>query len=287
MSYDVVKGQAHTFTFRPEVVLASPAAKVLDTKGATLETPTPSVDATSTTVAASASNTASSFAVSGSGIERGKVYQITDPTFGTALAEVSAVDGATVKLVEPLPAVPDNGSAIVGVEVTVAITSASTGTLGMGYRVVLSKDGSEWIQVYNVCRHPWQPPVTARQARHYVAQWWPSDPLVSDEEALANIADEANKMVRGRLLEVAKYPNLLWDPDSLKEAGQLALMIHLAEHNRVPGNADPIEYRRSLRFDLRDRVGGLAKSAHPYDDDDDDALDEIEQAGTFEGLLYR
>ena len=288
MSVDVVKRQSRTFIFRPETILSSPVAKVLDTKGATLESPTATVDATSTTVAASASNTSSSFIVaSASGIARGKIYQVTDATFGTALAEVSSIDGTTVTLTEPLPATPDAASAFEGVEVTVPITSASTGTLSMGLRVILSKNDLELVQVFNVVRHPWQPPVNARKVRHYVAQWWTSDPLINDEEALSNIADAANKMLRGRLLEVAQYANLHWDPDALEEAGQLAMMIHLAEHNRIPGNADPIEYRRSLRFDLRDRVGGLAKSAHPYDDDDDDALDARELEGTFEGTLYR
>ena len=288
MSVDIVKTQGHTFTIRPTSVLTSPTAKVLDNKGATLETPTPVVDSVSTTVAASASNSASSFSVaSATGIERGKIYQVTDPTFGSAMAEVSSVDGVVVTMVEPLPTIPDASSPFVGVEVTVAITSSSTGTLGMGNRVVLSKDGVEIVSVFNVVRHPWQAPMNARKARHYVAQWWPSDPLVNDEEALENIADAANKMLRGRLLEVARYPHLMWDSDALDEAGQLAMMVHLAEHNRIPGNADPIEYRRSLRFDLRDRVGGLSKSAHPYDDDDDDALDASEIEGTFEGILYR
>ena len=288
MSVDVVKSQGHVFIFRPGSQLSSPSAKVLDNTGATLESPTPVVDSVSTTVAASASNTASSFSVaSATGIERGKVYQITDPTFGSALAEVSSVDGVVVTLVEPLAATPDAASTFIGVEVTVTITTTSTGALGMGNRVILAKDGLELVQVFNVVRHPWQPPMDARKVRHYVAQWWPSDPLVNDEEALSNIAEASNKMLRGRLLEVAKYPNLMWDPDALEEAGQLSMMIHLAEHNRIPGNADPIEYRRSLRFDLRDRVGGLAKSAHPYDEDNDDALDPSEIEGTFEGILYR
>tara|TARA_R110000824_G_scaffold131166_1_gene293088 strand:+ start:6520 stop:7386 length:867 start_codon:yes stop_codon:yes gene_type:complete len=288
VSVDIVKSQGHTFIFRPATILSSPTAKVLDTKGSTLESPTPTVDSVSTTVAASASNSASSFVVSSAaGIARGKVYQITDPTFGAALSEVSSVDGTTVTLVEPLPTIPDATSTFLGIEVTVVITSTSTGTLGMGSRVVLAKDGLELVEVFNVVRHPWQAPLDARKVRHYIAQWWASDPLIGDEEAMENIADAGNKMLRGRLLEVARYPHLVWDADALEEAGQLAMMIHLAEHNRIPGNADPIEYRRSLRFDLRDRVGGLAKSAHPYDDDDDDALDATEQEGTFEGVLYR
>ena len=288
MSVDVVKTQGHVFTFRPASPLSAPTSKVLDNTGATLESPTPVVDSVSTTVAASASNSPSSFSVaSATGIERGKVYQITDPTFGAAQAEVSSVDGTLVTLVEPLAATPDASSTFVGVEVTVTITATSTGVLGMGNRGILAKDGVELVQVFNVVRHPWQPPIDARKARHYVAQWWPSDPLVNDEEALRNIADASNKMLRGRLLEVARYAHLMWDPDALEAAGQLAMMIHLAEHNRIPGNADPIEYRRSLRFDLRDRVGGLSKSAHPYDDDDDDALDASEIEGTFEGTLYR
>jgi len=290
VSVDIVKGQARTLVFRPESILSAPVAKVLDSKGSSLETPSPTVDSVSTTVASSVSNTVSTFEIASAvGVARGVEYQISDPSFGEAISEVSSIDGTTVTLTEPLPAVPDSGSTFKGIEVSVAVTSASTGSLEMGRRVVLTdaSAGVELVQVFNVTRHPWQAPMNSRKVRHYVAQWWPSDPLIGDEEQLTNIADASNRLLRGRLLEVAMYAHLLWDPDSLEEAGQLSMMIHLAEHNRIPGNADPIEYRRSLRFDLRDRVGGLSKSAHVYDANDDDALDQEELEGTFEGTLYR
>lgn len=287
MATDVQKGKAVTFRVRPPSLWSGPSGSVLSPAGESLETPSPSVDSASTTVASASAPDVMTL-TDATGFARGRVYRFTGD-WGYAYAELAQVDGNDIELVEPLPTTPTAGDAVEGVEITIAVSSTSTATLGMGYRaIVTDTSGAEESVYFNVVLHPWQSPLEPRHVRAHLARWWPSDDLLEDEEECQNIADKAGRLLRGRLLGTGSYPHLFFDPDSLEEAGDVALELVLARRGFVPpGTPDPGEYKREIDLELKERVQDIAKSAHPYDEDDDDELDDDEESGVFEGEWYR
>lgn len=286
MAIDIQQNGSHSFTFHPPDLWAGATSTVYDPAGAVLESPSPSLDAVDTTV--SSATTRDAFVIAdATGVTRGHVYRITDPSWGDAFAEVSAVDGTTIKLTAPLPGIPDNGSAVRGVSQVVAITSASTAVRDLGFRVVLKLAGREIGSMFNVVRHPFENPVTARTVREYVSQWWPSDPLLDDEEGMANLAERAGQMLRGRLMSIGMYPHQYVDPEVFVEPGRVCMRSILADENRIPSGADPIEYHRSLQFDLRDLVANVKHSLTPFDDNDDGDTTDTNMIGIRSGFLER
>lgn len=286
MAIDIQENGTYTFKFHPREVWTGATAQVLNSKGTVVESPSPSPSSVNTTVA-SASARDTFTITSAAGLSRGDVVLITDATFGDALAEVSAVDGTTVRLTSPLAAIPDNGSTVKGVTQTVAITSASTGTRDLGSRVVLKYSGQEIGQMFNVVRHPFANPIDARIVREYVAQWWPSDPILEDEEALENIADRAGQMLRGRLMTIGMYPHQYVDQEAFFEPARCCMRAILAEENRIPSGADPIEYNRSMQFDLRDLIANIKHSLQPFDDNDDGDTTDTNYTAFRSGYLER
>lgn len=287
MSIDVQQNKAYSFTFNPSELWSAATAAVYNPGGDLLESPTPSIDAVDTTVA-SASAPDVFVITSATGVTRGNIYKITDPTWGGAFAEVSSVDGTTITLTAPLPSTPDNGSTVEGITQTVAITTTSTGTRDLGFRVLLrSAGGREMQQLFNVVRHPFDNPITPRDVREYVANFFPSDPILNDEETLAGIAERAGYMLRGRLSTIGLYPHAYIDQQAFVEPARACMRSVLAEFNRIPGGADPVEYARSIQFDLRDLVSGIKSSLSPFDDDDDDDVTDTDMVSVWSGYLER
>tara|TARA_R110001592_G_scaffold64306_4_gene197699 strand:+ start:2422 stop:3285 length:864 start_codon:yes stop_codon:yes gene_type:complete len=287
MATDVQQNKAFTFRFQPVDRWTSATAAAYDPTGALLESPSPTLDAVDTTVA-SASTSDVFVITNASGVLRGNIYKITDPTWGAAFAEVESVDGTTVTLTAPLPAIPDNGSTVEGVTQTVAITTASTGTRDLGFRVLLrSAEGREMQKLFNVVRHPFDNPISAREVREYVSHFFPSDPILADEETMTNVAQRAGEMLRGRLSTIGLYPHRYIDQEAFREPARACMRSVLAEFNRIPSGADPVEYARSIQFDLRDLIAGIKNSLTPYDSNDDDAVDDEDYVSVFSGYLQR
>jgi len=286
MAVDIQQSAAWTFTLSPPDLWTGATAKVYDPKGALLESPTPSASAVNTTVA-SATQRDQFVITDATGVTRGEIYRITDPSWGDAFAEVSAADGTTIKLTAPLPGIPDATATVRGISQTVAITSTATATRGIGLRVLLKYSGQELAQMFNVVRHPFNNPLSARIVREYVAQWWPSDPLLDDEEAMGSVADRGGQMLRGRLMTIGMYPHQYVDPEAFVEPARVCMRSILADENRIPGGADPIEYHRSLQFDLRDLIANIKHSLQPHDDNDDDDTTDTNLVGIRSGYLER
>jgi len=129
---------------------------------------------------------------------------------------------------------------------------------------------------FHVVRHPFVNPVDARMARGYMATWWPSASQASTEEWIANRAEEAGDLLQGRLLEIERYPHLYLSSQSFREAGLAALDLVMARNGFGQGGASHAENIRSLDIRLGNRVAGIAKSAIPYDANDDDAVADSE-----------
>ena len=287
MATDVQENKGYTFTFHPRERWVSATADIYDPTGALIESPSPTLNPVDTTV--SSATTSDAFVVaSATGVTRGYVYEITDPTWGVAFAEVESIDGTTVTLTAPLPAIPDNGSTVKGVTQTVQMTSASTSVRDLGFRVILkSADGREMQKLFNVVRHPFDNPISARDVREYVSHFFPSDPIIGDEETMSNVAQRAGEMLRGRLSTIGLYPHRYIDQEAFLEPARACMRAVLAEFNRIPSGADPVEYARSIQFDLRDLIANIKSSITPYDSNDDGGVDDEDYVSVFSGYLQR
>jgi len=287
---EVREGVTATFRFRPDARWTSASGLVKAPSGQTIQTPTPTIDTTSTVVASYASASESIIKLASvASVARGVVYIVTSSQWGDALVEVSSVDPATalVTLVEPLPGIPDAGDAFRGSEVWMSVAAITERALG--YRAIVrgGGEGQEETARFDVVYQPLSEIITARDVRRHVATAWPNHPFLRDEERLADIALRASDRVRARLREADRYPDRYFDASDLSESSDMAMLLVLAESGLVPGNVDPTEYRRGLVFDLRDAIGGVIQSNIPYDANADDALDEDEAAGIWSGRLYR
>ena len=286
MAIDIQENGTRTFRFHPPELWTGATAQVLGPSGTILESPSPSASTVDTTVASATAR--DSFVItSASGVVRGDLLLVSDPTFGSASAEVSAVDGTTIRLTSPLPAVPDGGSTVKGLTQTVSITTASTSERNLGCRVVLKYSGQQLSFMFNVVRHPFRNPIDSRVVREYVAQWFPSDPILEDEEALANIGERSGQMLRGRLMTIGMYPHQYVDPEAFIEPARCCMRSILADENRIPAGADPIEYHRSMQFDLRDLIANIKHSLQPLDTDDDGDTEDTNYTGLRSGFLER
>lgn len=247
------------------------AGSVVDAAGSELETPTPVLDSVDTTVA-SAVDPAVVSLTSASGVAAGRRYLVTG-AFGSAVVRVSSVDGATVTLVDELPATPEVGDLWQGIEVAVALTTASTGELAMNSRVIATSGDEEVVAEFCVARHPFVFPTTAARIRDYVASNWPSSPRLQQTWWPEQVREEAADMLRGRLLEAERYPRLYFSPKALAEVALVCVKFVLLDYNLVPGGAGGRnEVKQGLEFDIRDRVSGILRSAEAYDKNNDGAI---------------
>lgn len=289
MSVDVQRGKGRTITVVPPSPWSSAAAVLSEADGTELS-PAPVAtprNATATTVA-SASDESHLVVVSATGITRGVTLRVTDGTqWGEADAVVSNANGTAITLVHPLPGTPAAGASVRVLDVDVALTSTHTAELGLAYLLDVSSGDESVREVINVVAHPYAGPLSARVVREYVSQHYPGETRVRGEQWAAEVAAAGNRAIRGRLLETHLYTSQYWDPDALVEVGWLALQRELYKRGlRMPGS-DPVEWMRSVNFELRDRMDGLTKSATPIDKDHDGELDEDEVDGIESTLLER
>ena len=273
---------AGTLVLVPPARWATATASILDKDGDETEAPTPSLDAVSTTTASDADTTRSLIKLaSASGVVRGTVYEVVDTAFGTALRKVSKVNGSWVTLSEPLPGIPAVGATFKGVAWSVPVTTTTTATLGLGFRGLLNgpETADHLAVAFGVVRHPYVSPGSIRDVARYLSDVRPSDPLLDDEEAMEDVAERADLIVRGRLLASQLYVHRFWDRSVLWEPWHTAMKLALADMGRVPGGTDVETWTRSMRFELRDLISDLLRSAGTYDDDEDDAQTDLEDKG--------
>ena len=94
-------------------------------------------------------------------------------------------------------------------------------------------------------------------------------------------------MLRGRLMTIGMYPHQYVDPIAFVEPARACMRAVLADENRIPGGSDPIEYHRSLQFDLRDLIANIKHSLTPFDDNDDDDVTDTNMEHVMTGFLSR
>lgn len=272
--------------------MSTPTCSIQTRTGTVLETPTATAHTLSTTVATDALNSPTYLKLASvTSLAVGDTVRIADSTFGTAQAVVAEVSGLYVRFIEPFPATPSDGSVVVGLDVAVTIGTASTATLAMDNIVIVSAGQEEVTELFNVVAHVYRGPLTARDVRDHIARLYAGEyagATVGDDNYQwhARVAAEVNGNLRGRLLESSAYTSRYWDPDTLSEAARIMLRLVLADKGYWTGDGDREDQLRSLRIELKERIGGILKGGHAYDADGDGEIgdDEVDGSTTIRGL---
>lgn len=284
---DVQRGKTPTVRLVPDVPMSAPTAAVYDADGSLLASPNATPSTVNTTVAEDADNTQQVLKLaSATGVERGLTVRVTDASFGTADAVVSAIDGVYCHLVQPLPAIPDTGSSVRGLDVSVELPEEATDELGLGRRLEVVEGNARATLVFNVVAYPFEGPCSAMHVREVLARRQSSVRL--DEELLARIADEVNAEIRARLMASRAFLSAYWDPKAVSRIRRPVINLILGEEHGIwDANIDRERYVERQERLISIRLGDLLKSAEAYDQDMDGELTDEEQAGVTVTRLQR
>lgn len=286
MGIDIQKDKTKALRLVPDAPMSGPTCSIQTRKGVVLETPVATAHALSTTVATDALNSATYLKFTAVGaLAVGDSVRISDTTFGTAIGVVAEVSGLYVRFIEPFPDTPSDGSAVVGLDVSVTVGTASTATLSMDNIVIVTAGQEEVTELFNVVSHVYRGPLTARDVRDHIARLYSGEyagATVGDDDYQwhARVAAEVNGNLRGRLLESSAYVSRYWDPDTLSEAARIMLRLVLADKGYWTGDGDREDQLRSLRIELKERIGGILKGGFAYDADADGTIDDTEVDGS-------
>lgn len=243
---DIRQGKSKVATLRPSSPMTSPAAVIYDDQGAVLVasdalTATPST--VECVVVEAATNTRYSFDVDDSSdIEPGAFLQVTSAQWGTAISEVSAVDGPTVRLVEPLPAEPVADDPVRGIDVSVTIPPTATAAIGTGFVLEVTEGDASVHLEFAVCRYPFIGPCDARQVRAHVSRGYPGE-YTTDERFHARVADEVNDLIRAHLIGAGEFISRYWNPKAFASVVPPMIRVVLSERYGLrEGSATREEY---------------------------------------------
>jgi hypothetical protein len=270
----IQQGKSKVVTLVPEAPMSAPVAVIYDSERRVLVgsgdlTATPSPVSTFACVLEGWTNTKFAFAVDeDEGIEPGLMILVTDPKWGTAEAEVSSVDGSIVRLVEPLPDVPEDaaeaGATVVGLDVTVTVPTTATQTLGVGF-VLEVTDGDEAVRTdFAVTAYPFAGPCRARHIREKVARGWAGE-YTRDERFHARAAAAVNDEIESRIMATGRYLDRFWSPKALNPLldAMIPLVLSLRYGLREGGSTRE-EYNDAAERVVAARVTDLVRSIQLY-----------------------
>lgn len=269
--------------YPPAARPVSATVRFLSATGVEIATPAATVDSLSRTIATVVD--AESYTVSGStGTHAaGRLYWWTasDATM-SALVMLSEVVSSTWYLEQ----VPPTMLALVsdtfrGARCTTTITAAAAAKLGENYRIEWTVTGADGVvrtfdQVAHVTRKDIRPAVDATLARDYFNGAWKDVAGQRRYGFFVKIAQRASDRVWRRIRKMGRYLHLLADSDDFEAAGRIALERECAADNLLPsGIMDAQSYRESLDAQLNAEIEDVI-SSRPYDENNDNALDETE-----------
>lgn len=266
----IQQGKSKVVTLVPEAPMSAPVAVIYDSERRVLVgsgdlTATPSPVSTFVTSPEGVTNTKFAFGVDDTEhIEPGLMLLVTDATWGVAEAEVSAVDGSVVRLVEPLPDVPDGNSTVVGLDVTVTVPTTATQTLGVGF-VLEVTDGDESVRTdFAVTAYPFAGPCRARHIREKVARGWAGE-YTRDERFHARAAAAVNDEIESRIMATGRYLDRFWSPKALNPLldAMIPLVLSLRYGLREGGSTRE-EYNDAAERVVAARVTDLVRSIQLY-----------------------
>ena len=232
----------------------------------------------STTVTGDAVNSRHTFVVGdATGITPGLSVLVTDATWGSAVSEVSAVEGTTVRLVEPLPDEPDEDSTVVGLDITVTVPPAATGTLGVGF-VLEVTEGDESVRTdFMVVRYPFAGPCKARNIREKIARGYAGE-FLKDEVFHRRVAVTVNDEIETRIMASGKFIDRFWSPKALTPLCDAMIPLVLSlKYGLREGGSSRDEYNSEAEKVVAARLQDVLRSVNLYDASGDGKVDSSEK----------
>jgi len=270
--------------FPPESRPVSATVRLINAAGVELATPSVTVDTLSRTVASvSDADTVSVSGATGTHAA-GRSYWWTaasDSTL-TAMVMLSDVEGNIWYLERAAPTeMMVAGDTLRGARLTATFLSSVVTARGENHRIEWTVTGADGVvrtfdQVAHVTRKNIRPAVDSVSARDFVSTAWPDIARRNRYGYFARLASLASERVWRRIRRTGRFVHLLADSDDFAAAGRIALERELAGVNLVPaGVLDVVAYRRQLDEQLDAEIEDVV-SSRPYDENDDDALDDTE-----------
>lgn len=263
MDLDIALNRQETITLVPEVPMTSPVATVYDRARRVISSPTATPSAVSTTVASSTGPDRVVVA-SATGIVVGLSVRVSG-VWGWATAQVIEVDGTALRLSPPLPGTPAASAIVQGLDVVTTVGPFAA--TYAGYVLEITASNAPPIRTtINCVVYPYVGPCSPTHVRDLLSRNYAGErALISDTIFHQRVAREVNEQIRGRLLASATYLSDYWSPAALSATRGAMLRLVLAEsYSLRESGSTRDDYLSGLRFEVRDRIGDLLKSAQLY-----------------------
>lgn len=267
---DVQTGRTHAVRLVLEAPMTTPVATVYTRLRQVVATPTVTASAVATRVASATARDRVTVAAT-TGLSVGLTLRVSG-VWGQALTRVVQVDGSAVRLSPPLPEVPLSGATVRGLDVTVIVGPHTVPYMGYVLEVVDSAGVGPSVRcTYNSVVYPYVGPCLPHHVRELLARGFAGErALIGDSVFHEAVAADVNDQIRGRLLASESYLSDYWAPSALAAVRACMLRLVLAEsHGLRESGSTRDDYLQGLRFETRDRINDLLKSAQLYSRDSD------------------
>lgn len=237
--------------------------------GTTVQTPSVTKPTISTTTA-TGSTTSVLVLTSVTGIVAGTHLRVTSDGYAYT-CEAATVDGTakTVSLVTWLPAAPDAGCTVLGLDCTATVTAPGATLLGSAYRLVWTcSDGtttSTTSQPASIVRWRWTPSCTAADVRNILSE-------MGQKRAgqwCGDVADRVDQVIQAKLLQTGKRPWLYLSSSVFADAARAQIRYELSQQGIALGG-QIYEAQRELRFAADDKIATVITGLQGILDTDND-----------------
>lgn len=282
MATEVTEDTAATVIEYPDAAAPSSATATFYTATGTAKgTPTVTIDTIgsggTSTLGTVTSQTA--FVVDdATSITAGRQYWLTSGDGWSAAVSVSQVDGVNITLEHAPPGVIALGDTMVGLRLSVSLTTTDTKDRGLNNRVEWVVTGSDSVvrryrSIVDVVKTPWGDAVSPDDAARYLAMAFPGYATGLDAGHYVELAKRASQRVRNILRADGNYPHMVGDRDVFGSAGLAALRLECATADAlIPAGFDPSQYLNDQEQVLR-RLIAEAVANNWIDRDDDGAVE--------------
>jgi hypothetical protein len=245
----------------------SPLCDVLDSSGDEIGTsPTVTPSTISTTVGATVTSTSEFTVASAAGISAGTWLAITTDGVRQAV-QVERVDSTTIYLVDALGITPATGDAVVGIELSLTLSTTHTADRSEGILLVLTDSGDatryETIKIA-VVTHPFVPPMTVQDIRSTIRELYPDDSRINPTMC-ARLRERMVREIRTECLHLGKYASRQWDRETFYNAAVHWLRWQLADRfDLKPIGRDSAEFSETEEENYRTSLGRAMRSLALY-----------------------
>ena len=259
-----------------DVVATTATLALITPTGAILQSPVVTLPSVATTTAAGTTSTVLTV-VSTTGITVGALLLIvSDGVSYFARAAVVDATAKTVSLVEGLPVVVDDGSAVSLVRMTATVTAAGAAAVGGNYRLTWAYDDGTTSKTIGqpaaVVRWLWSQTASAADVRDVVIELGGGQ---RSNQWCQDVADRVDAKIRGRIAQTGRRPSLYLSSLVFADAARAGIRFELAQRGICLGG-QVYEAQRELRFAFDDALEAVVAGLAAYDTSADGQIDATE-----------